>query len=408
MLPYGRARHGARPSNPGRLYEVTDRHMRSTDTMKTMPCVLGLLLLTSSAQAGIIFQQDFEDGLEGCSEGFETAELESCCEHSVQNVTSHAYQGERSLLTQVLYGDAGSWGHAARANLRVPTGTVINGTAVLPYRTDRWFGFATYVPRNDMLGDNHIFNTHTVSWGGGECVPAGGSPISMRIFGPNRLWNEHGHVWVLFENHEKLYLADAEDDLDTWTQWVVHMNLDYRTRAEGGVGILEIWKNGENIHQNDDFNLSEYPVPESCGHFYPKIGSGAAVLQLKEGPDSVTFPLEVYYDSIRWGDEESSYQEVDPAQDIAEPGAGGGGGIGGAASTGGAGASTGGSAGLGAGGTSAGSGGDGAEPCDECGGGCAFTGRSVGGAALPFGLAVLGAALAGRRRRRASQSGTSA
>ncbi len=233
-------------------------------------------------------------------------------------MTSLAYEGSHSIRCLVLEGAPPIDGHTGRATLAVSSGAVVNGQAVLPYDTDRWFGFAVYVPANPDMVSVNVFNTHTHNWGSVECeVSNASSPISFRVRGPSFPWPMEGadYHWALLTypagtngaepGKELVFRVSADSDIDHWTTFVFHINLSY---SDPGPGLLEIWKNGVLIHADYDFTLADYPVPESCGEFYPKIGASTA--------GTAGYPLEAFHDAIRWGDENSSQQEVDPIQDV--------------------------------------------------------------------------------------------
>lgn len=140
-----------------------------------------LLLVARTGHGEVIFQQDFGDGAvpRGWVEGFHTNDHNSCCEWSVQNVNDPvAHEGERSLLATCLADDPPVNGHRYRANLTTDPGGSVDGVPILPYDTDRWFGFSVYIPSSiaEEMAHTGIFNTHTHNRGSSECSVANWGP----------------------------------------------------------------------------------------------------------------------------------------------------------------------------------------------------------------------------------------
>lgn len=269
--------------------------------------LLLLLVFSAPSQASIIFEQNWEDGKIGdADEGFRPVQY--CCDHSINIVTKHANEGRRSLHSQVLQGDSSIDGHTSRAISGVLPGATINGKAVLPYDTDRWFGFAIYIPSNADIKLMYLFDAHVQNWGSPQCALGISSPLVLRLEGPGYKWGDGNYYWKLTTypdntngaNGSSLAKFSANADVDNWTHFVIHMKWTY-----GEDGIIKVWKNGVMQYSNTNFTLSSLPIPQSCGPLYPKIGVGNS--------GDAFYPMEAFHDSIRWGDENSSYEEVAPA-----------------------------------------------------------------------------------------------
>lgn len=303
--------------------------------MKFSRCVLSLFFLATPAffvpgHAALLFEQDFEDnGREPVSsDGFYTNSVNSCCDHSIEIRSSEpsAYQGQHYVTTQVLDGDTGNLGHATRANMTTMPGGSLGGKEILPYDEDRWFGFSVFIDQKsaDNVTFTNILNTHTQNWGASECqTTATNSPISIRFTGHNWKWSGPGteypldYYWDLRSSppgmngsdpeNGRLLTFSAEGDVGRWVNFVLQMRISYKRDG----GLLRIWKDGELVYEDTGFDMIGTNVPQSCGNVYPKIGAGAAYIAADSGTGR---PWAIRYDSLRWGDENSSFAEVDPAR----------------------------------------------------------------------------------------------
>lgn len=274
-----------------------------------------VLFAATTLHAGIIFEQDWEDGGTGsATEGFRPVQYCSGCTHAITNSTARASEGNRSLRLYIKTGDPSVDDHTNRANMGVVPGATINGKKVLPWNTDRWIGFSIYIESDPDWNQTYHFSTHAQNWGSEACSDNSvSSAIVMRLLGPRfpyiSAYNGADYVWkfttsVPEANNGNVTLAwsDATDDVDGWTHFVIRLRWVY-----GSGGIIQIWKNGNQIFSDTDFNISTFPIPQSCGEFYPKIAAGNS--------NSRFYEIKTYFDNIRWGDENSSFAEVDPTQD---------------------------------------------------------------------------------------------
>lgn len=306
--------------------------------------ILFLLLIAVPAHADIIFTQDWEDGNEPDDEdeGFYIAS-QACNTWSIDNVTTQARAGTHSIRAYFMEDEADCDGRIrAQIQIESTTDKAINGTTVFPFGVDRWFGFSVYFDEEIDRENQTVWNPHAHNWPG-DCIGGSGSIFALHLTGPE--WgdgvstgtasvdNDDGdpasYAWRL-EGSEGMNGADpgsislglwsADEDMGGWTDFVFHMNMDYDTAGEGGDGILDIWKKGkddetwENIYTNETFSMDGAPWDESCGNLFPKIGVSSV------GTNDHDYIM--YLDSIRWGDEDSSFAEVAPTQDDeSKPGA---------------------------------------------------------------------------------------
>jgi len=266
-----------------------------------------MMLFAVPAQAALIFEQDWENSsnidlsVTNMTPGFRcTNQCNSGFRVSTSN--THARSGNRGVKFQVQPGDLGG---RVRCTMDIPSGTDYKGKAVLPYDSDRWFGFSVYIPTDSSHRTHGVMNLHQHNWGTSECKNSDSPPIGFNIAGPGNL-SGNNYEWQLKYHGRTIARYSANSDLDKWTDWVFQVNMSFK-----GNGKVLIWKNGTPIREDYNFTLEGTNTPESCGHIYPKISNG--MLQGNSWAPSTS-----YQDSHRWGDENSSFAEVDPSRGVSQ------------------------------------------------------------------------------------------
>ncbi|MFC1483637.1 polysaccharide lyase [Candidatus Neomarinimicrobiota bacterium] len=179
---------------------------------------------------------------------------------------------------------------------------------------ETWIGFSVYLPSNSWIPDNIsrelVFQTHG-SADDGE--PSRSPPLSLKIDLGTTEW-----YWQVRWDSSRISnsaqptgsgagVVDVWKDIiekDTWTDWVIHAIWDY---AADGVGLLEIWRNGEQVATRHGPNIYN----DAKGMRGPIFG--IYKWGWRDGPSDVTERI-IYHDEFRNGDETASYDDVDPAQ----------------------------------------------------------------------------------------------
>lgn len=287
---------------------------RKHHKLKTLVCGLTLslpfFLPSNNLNAKLLYHDGWENGVSSGS-GMHLGNSH-CCSYSLNSVgpiNSEAtgsrvtpYEGNKMLRSLVRRGDPAVQGHVARAEL-----SGISQPTFLPYRKDRWVGFAAYYPAIPGLTvrNQGVIQIHGQDWSnpGGEEGP----PWYFRMDGgPGHPW-EKTYRWKGTESEggsEYVFVNKPETGnmFNQWHRVVIHINIDDRAN---GNGLLEIWVDDVLIYR--DLNRQEMHGGYGYGgDFYWKIGVDTAT--------TPAYPMERFIDAFRIGDENSSYAEVDPAQ----------------------------------------------------------------------------------------------
>lgn len=166
----------------------------------------------------------------------------------------------------------------------------------IPYDGDpeRWYGFSTYVPRQDFVGaglDKCVI-AQWGNWKNNASLPDFALRITPTSF---RLTQEHPGVEYLQWESELI--------TDQWVDWVVHA-----VWSDGDDGLFEVWQDGVRVLR------IEGPTTDGQGaSIKSKIGLYWGGWQDVEDPSVTT--LEAYYDEYRVGDSQASYEDVRPGAD---------------------------------------------------------------------------------------------
>ncbi len=164
-----------------------------------------------------------------------------------------------------------------------------------------WYGFSQYFPESyvpDYDTGEVIGQWHDQA-DDGEHVDR--SPSNTLLTGDNRI------KWMARWDADKIMDSGFSDGLEyidlgeipknKWIDWVIHIKFSHTN-----TGILEVWKDGvkviERINMPNAYNDDAYP--------YFKFG----VYKWKWG--TATSQRIIYYDEVRVGNANSSYDEVKP------------------------------------------------------------------------------------------------
>lgn len=181
------------------------------------------------------------------------------------------------------------------------------GFHVEKHMQDAWIGFSVYVPSNLDTSKIKAWRFHSIfQWH--DTGPHPGVLQGMlegdndfRITSRSYNGKPPQDWWNHMQDVEHLNMKMPRDQ---WVDFVFRVHWDHRPLNQGGNGELEVWMNGERV--------VAYNGPIGFGHDYGgkstyfKAGSYAA--------DDNPFDRVLYYDEVRFGDQNSSFQEVSPSQ----------------------------------------------------------------------------------------------
>lgn len=168
---------------------------------------------------------------------------------------------------------------------------------------ERWYGMSIYLPPSYVTDpcEELLFQ-----WHGDGATSSGGESMNNPAIAMHTV---DGH-WQWFQVFGgKFNLGNYETGV--WTDIVVHIRFS-PTGAAGENGLIEVWKNGILVHTYTGKNTYN----DTVGNYH-KIG--IYKYGWPEGYPTVTTTRTLYFDSVRIGNQTSSYAEVDPSQDAVVP-----------------------------------------------------------------------------------------
>ena len=163
---------------------------------------------------------------------------------------------------------------------------------VTPPKYERWYGMSIFLPSTYFAdhAEEQLFQWHSQGTVDLDGTSTNNSPLAM--YTKNGRWEfgmKYGGTIDLG--------AYAKS---TWTDWVIHVKFSYQAD-----GLLEIWKNGKLVVQKTGRN--NYREPK--GHFF-KIG--VYKYGWAQSYSSATTSRTLFYDDVKIGNENSSYNSVSP------------------------------------------------------------------------------------------------
>jgi hypothetical protein len=246
-----------------------------------------LILFAFSLLAGTCKKNDsgrrhliVESSFEGNNplSGWENAQ--HCCDYSVTEIEGKATDGTHSLRLEVRATDAITSG-SIRSEITQP----VEGVGV-----ERWYGFNMFLENwtNDNAGE-HVFQWH---------------PDNSRGVATAALWTSGGRFMLQTDpsgsNTASTYTDIGPIISNQWISWVIHVRW-----ADDNSGIFQVWENGSLVV--DRHNLKTAP-PEGT---YFKLGINKFGWGIQT---SSTTERILYFDEVRIGDENASYEDVKPGK----------------------------------------------------------------------------------------------
>lgn len=181
-----------------------------------------------------------------------------------------------------------------------------------PYSTpggEHWYGMSINLPTSYIADPNEevLFQLHaTADDGEGHTSP----PVALQTkdgrWRMQILWDSR--AINTSQNWSNVKIIDlGAYEKGAWTDWVFHIKSSYQTD-----GLIEIWKNGKLV--------ATYNGPNN---YNDKVGNflkmGIYKWGWKEGIYSTTTKRTLYFDEIRIGNQNSSYEDVAPNLSSATP-----------------------------------------------------------------------------------------
>ncbi len=240
--------------------------------------------------ANLFYVETFEDPNLDNNPDLSDFYPEFAVDHSFSQDPNIKREGNFSGRFEINKNDPKIWG-STRSELSQAQNTA---------RPEGWYGFSQYFP------DTYIFDTSgevVAQWHDqsdvGEAVDR--SPSNAIITSDDKL------KWMIRWDADKIMTSGTSDGLiyidlgsipkNQWIDWVVHIKY-----APDNRGILEVWKDGVKVidRQNmpNSYNDDKYP--------YFKFG----LYKWEWG--TATSKRVMYFDEVRIGNENSSYDEVKP------------------------------------------------------------------------------------------------
>ena len=200
--------------------------------------------------------------------------------YNVRSVPAPTRRGASALRMETRYGDTGNGYHTEMELDRdSPDGVA-------------WYGFSTYIPASWVDSEQTVI---TAQWWTNS---GAGPPLSFEI---------QGDQWLIAQRWSRREGGEVKQAVDKihkgeWTDWVVEANWSDRDS-----GYIRIWRNGEvayerlgqSLFRNTEtlrFKIGLYVWPWNHDRPLPERSS----------------PRVIYHDEIRIGDEDSSYETVNP------------------------------------------------------------------------------------------------
>lgn len=253
----------------------------------------------------LVFSEDFEDadlskwGKELAPQ-YKDKKLtqpgkEICCQHSAAIVTSPTQSGDR-VAKFTLYKNDPEVATSRRSELR------LNAVA---NRSEYWYGFSNYLP-SSFVKDRSM--EIVAQWNAKPDRNLGEDWRSPQLY----LKTENGR-WKIVRRWDSKPLTtnNTPEDKETidlgayqtgvWNKWVFHVKWSYQSD-----GLVEVWKNGKLVLRKTGPNTYN----DKVGPFQ-KFGIYKPDWKYRPHRSKIATRV-IYYDNIRMGKANASYQDVAP------------------------------------------------------------------------------------------------
>ncbi len=276
---------------------IVEQQSTSSDTPESMNLESGPALNRDSGN--LIYKETFENPELYNNPQAGDFYLEHAENHSFSIEENIVKEGSQAGRFEIKKSDSKIWG-GHRTEMSQAQNTA---------RAEGWYGFSQYFPASYTSGSTgEVIGQWHDQADDGEHVDRSPSNTLLTVDGRIK--------WMARWDADKIMDSGYSDGLEyidlgaipnnEWIDWVVHIKYSHTN-----TGILEVWMNGEKVidRQNmpNSYNDDAYP--------YFKFG----VYKWNWGSDSSQ--KVIYYDEVRIGTENSSYDEVKPrgSEEVAPP-----------------------------------------------------------------------------------------
>jgi len=199
-------------------------------------------------------------------------------DYAMRYVTNPVYRGTKSVRFEIRE-DQPLVQHGKRAEVTIIKGIPVN---------NMWYSFAVYFPQDGFAKDSQreIIN----QW------YQNGSPATSLRVREDRIFLETGSD---IDNRKQVDIGFVTKD--TWHEFVFHFIHSHNTD-----GLIEVWHNGKLVIKRSGGNMYDDVLPKW------KIGIYKAAF--KHGTSDVSKRV-LYFDNIKVGDDQASYDDMNPAND---------------------------------------------------------------------------------------------
>lgn len=252
------------------------------------------VLTTAARTTPLIFIGDFE------RKDFSGWKLDLCCKHSGEIVSYPVRAGNYAAKFTLDRNDP-LVENGKRAELKRYTLATMG--------SEFWYGFSIFIPSNwlEDTAPEIITQWHDIPdfWSGENWKRP---PFTLSI--NNNTW-QLGNVWdtkMVTKNNDvtgKEVLWSSPLKKGVWTDWVFHVKWSHKSD-----GIIEVWQDNMpivNKHGPNTYNDLLIPYLKVGPYKYP----------WKKGkPTSIVNERVIYFDEVRIGNANASYEDVAPTQSI--------------------------------------------------------------------------------------------
>jgi len=223
-----------------------------------------------------------ESGFEGSSYLAGWTNNQHCCNYSVQQSTEQLKAGSSALRLEVRSSDPQT-SSSIRSEITRSSD---------PLNADRWYGFSMYLKdwANDPAGE-HVFQWHPDN-------SSGSSALS--------LWTSGGRFTIV-TNNTGTSSGNVYNDIgpvlsNQWVDFVIRIRWSTAT-----TGLLQVWRNGTLVVNKE--NVKTAAITNSFKLGINKYGWGIQT--------STTTQRILYFDEVRIGNENATYNDVAPGSGTA-------------------------------------------------------------------------------------------
>jgi hypothetical protein len=270
-----------------------------TNLMYTVFLLLPLFFIGQNSDA-ILYYADYEKGniLDEDTYGID---VEKCCDHSVRVKEDIARKGDHSVRFESRLDDPEVAGSPGRAELTVKKTEPI---------TEEWYAWSIYTPKKMKPDIGEILGQWHASPDFNEGEDWRSPPMAVRL--RNDKWHISGHYAPQRVNNNDNRKRGFSKNLGriqkgVWTDWVFHVQWDYRKYSNGGTGFVEVW---QQVNGNGYKKVINYEGPIGYNDeegVYLKWGIYKYSWWDHKGKQKRRIH---YYDEVKIGNAEASFDEM--------------------------------------------------------------------------------------------------